>query len=97
MTYSPASGLTGRPGDAVNDQVGRHDHQLSRPCLTSGPPAVGEYHQTIAPEQQLTPHPSGRDRVVSGYITHNPADIGQSLGTPDDRQQLARISHRPQT
>ena len=35
-------------GHSVDDEVGRHDHQLPRPRLASGPTAVREHHQTIA-------------------------------------------------
>jgi hypothetical protein len=37
-----------RGGDPVDDEVGRHDHQLSRSSLTSRVTAMGEHHQTVA-------------------------------------------------
>jgi hypothetical protein len=39
-----------RAGDPVDNEVGRHDHQLSRASLTPGSTTTGKYHQAVAGE-----------------------------------------------
>ena len=75
-----------RARDAIDDEIRRHDDQLSSSGLPSGPAAIGKHHQTVAGEQNLPPDPFGRDRVIGSDVAYDPADIGQGAGTPDDRQ-----------
>ncbi len=80
--------------DPIDDEVGRHDHQLSRSGLASGPAAMGEHHQAVTGEQDLPPDPLGCDRIIGRDVADDPADIGQGPGTPDDRQRSARLGRR---
>ena len=82
-----------RAGDPVNDEIGGHDHQFSCPGQASWPAAAGEHHQTVA-EQKLASGTLGCDRIVGCDLTDDPPDIGQGLGTPDDRQRSARLGRR---
>lgn len=80
-----------RVGYPVNDEVWRRDDQFSCSALTSGPAAPGEQHQTVAGEQQLAADPFGGDRIVGRDVADDPADVGEGLGSPDDRQRSARL------
>jgi hypothetical protein len=55
---------------------------------------MGEHRQTVAGEQKLAPDPFGRNRVISRDVAYDPADVDQSLGTPDDGQRLVRFGRR---
>jgi len=75
-----------RTGDAIDNEVRRHDHQFPSSSQTSRSTATGEHHQTVTREQEFTSDPSGCNRVVRSYVANDPADIGQRLCTPDNRQ-----------
>jgi hypothetical protein len=60
----------------------------------SGPATAGEHHQTVAGQQKLASNLLGSDRVVRCDVADDPADIGQCLGTPNDRHRSARFGRR---
>jgi hypothetical protein len=62
-----------RTGDAIDNEVRRHDHEFSSSSETSRSAATGEHHQTVTREQEFT---SCGNRVVGSYVANDPANIG---------------------
>lgn len=71
--------------DPVDDDIGRHHHQLARAELHTGPASMGKHSRVVAGEQQPAPDTSSRDRIVSRDIANDPAGTAQGPGPSGDR------------
>jgi hypothetical protein len=88
-----------RARNAIDDEIRRHDKQLSGSGLASGPAAIGKHHQTVVGEQNVPPDRFGRDRLSAPMwrtirLTSARARVRQTTGN-DQRGLGGGASNSP--